>query len=208
MIIFDLDGTLWETIEATYEAANLIADKHMELRKISKETIVRGMGLNSEENASNYMPYISTENGLKYMKEISDKTSEIINKKNVIIYNGVEETIKELNKNYKLGIVTNNRDKYAETFLKIANLKTYFTDYMGASSYNITKSEAIKIMVNKYKEKENYYVGDIKKDQEATIEAGIKFIHAKYGFEPNLESELYIEDIKKLPELLKKESNK
>ena len=81
MIIFDLDGTLWETIEATYEAANLIADKHMELRKISKETIVRGMGLNSEENASNYMPYISTENGLKYMKEISDKTSEIINKK-------------------------------------------------------------------------------------------------------------------------------
>lgn len=208
MIIFDLDGTLWETIEATYEAANLVVDKHIELRKISKETIIRGMGLNSAENALNYMPYISTEDGLKYMKEISDKTSEIINKKNVTIYNGVAETIKELNKNYKLGIITNNRDKYAETFLNIANLKKYFTDYIGASSYNITKSEAIKIMVNKYKEKENYYVGDIKKDQEATIEAGIKFVHAKYGFEPTLESKLYIEDIKELPELLKKEINK
>ena len=79
---------------------------------------------------------------------------------------------------------------------------------MGASSYNMTKSEAIKRMINKYKEKENYYVGDIKKDQESAIKAGIKFIHAKYGFEPNLESELYIEDIKKLPELLKKEINK
>lgn len=208
MIIFDLDGTLWETIEATYEAANIIVDRHMELKRISKETIIRGMGLNSAENALNYMPYISIEDGLNYMKEISDETSEIINKKNVKIYNGVVETIEELNKKYKLGIITNNRDKYAETFLNIADLKKYFTDYMGASSYGITKSEAIKKMVSKHKEKENYYVGDIKKDQDASIEAGIKFIHAKYGFEPNLESELYIENIKKLAELLEKESNK
>ena len=38
--------------------------------------------------------------------------------------------------------------------------------------------------------------------------AGITFIHARYGFEPNLKSELAIEDIKDLPNLIKKESNK
>ena len=205
MIIFDLDGTLWETIDATYIAANFIVEKHKELKKISKETIIKGMGLSSLENASNYIPYIPAEIGIKYMKEISQKTSEIINEKNVVIYNGVIETLKELSKEYKIGIITNNRDEYAKTFLRISNLEKYFTDYMGAASYDITKGEAIKEMVKKYKEKENYYVGDIKKDQEATMYAGIKFIHAKYGFEPNLKSELSIDKIQDLPKIIKKQ---
>jgi len=206
MIIFDLDGTLWETIEATYIAANIIVEKHKELKKISKETIIKGMGLSTQENATNYIPYIPAKQGIKYMKEISQKTSEIINEKNVVIYDGVIETLKELSKEYKMGIITNNRDEYAKTFLNITKLKEYFTDYMGAASYNITKGEAIKQMVKKYNEKENYYVGDIKKDQEATMYAGIKFIHAKYGFEPNLKSELSIKKIQDLPKILK--SNK
>lgn len=208
MIIFDLDGTLWETINATYEAANIIVDKHKDLKSISKETIIKGMGLGTEENEKNYMPYIDIEQGVEYMKEISEKTSEIINKDNVTIYDGVIETIKSLSRNYKLGIITNNRNEYAKTFIKIANLAEYFTDYMGAASYNITKSEAIRRMVKKYNEKQNYYVGDIKKDQEATYEAGIKFIHAKYGFEPNIKSDLYIYNIKDIIDLLKKENSK
>ena len=208
MIIFDLDGTLWETIDATYEAANIIVDKHSDLKNISKETIIKGMGLGTEENEKNYMPYIELEQGIEYMKEISDKTSEIINEENVKIYKGVSDTIKELSKKYKLAIITNNRDRYAETFLKISNLNSYFTDYMGAASYNISKGEAIKNMVKKHGEKENYYVGDIKKDQEATMYAGITFIHAKYGFEPTLQSKLTIKNIKELPNLLEKESNK
>ena len=203
MIIFDLDGTLWETIDATYEATKIITNKHKELKPITRETIIKGMGLNTIENATNYIPYMPAEEGIKYMKEISEKTSEIINKDNVIIYNGVIETIKKLSKKYKLGIITNNRDKYAETFLKISNLKEYFTDYMGAASYNMTKGEAIKKMVQKYNEIENYYVGDIKKDQEATEYAGIEFIHAKYGFDPTLKSKKYINNIIDLQKIIK-----
>jgi len=205
MIIFDLDGTLWQTIEATYEAANIITTKYTELKPISKGTIIKGMGLSTLENAINYIPYVPAEQGIKYMKEISQKTSEIINEKNIVIYDGVIETIQKLSKKYKLGIITNNRDEYAQTFLNITKLKEYFTDYMGAATYNITKGEAIKEMVKKYNEKENYYVGDIKKDQEATTYAGIKFIHAKYGFEPNLKSELSIEKIQELPKIIKKQ---
>ena len=203
MIIFDLDGTLWETIDATYEATKIITNKHKELKPITRQTIIKGMGLSTIENATNYIPYMPAEEGIKYMKEISEKTSEIINKDNVIIYNGVIETIKKLSKKYKLGIITNNRDKYAETFLKISNLKEYFTDYMGAASYNMTKGEAIKKMVQKYNEIENYYVGDIKKDQEATEYAGIEFIHAKYGFDPTLKSKKYINNIINLQKIIK-----
>lgn len=205
MIIFDLDGTLWETIEATYEATNIVISKQEKLKPITKQTIIKGMGLSTIENAKNYMPYVSIEDGIKYMKEISEKTSEIINKDNVTIYDGVDETIKKISKKYKLGIITNNRDEYAKAFLNISNLNEYFIDYMGAASYDITKGEAIKQMVQKHKEKENYYVGDIKKDMEATEYAGIEFIHAKYGFEPSLKTKKYIKNIKELPQILKKQ---
>ena len=45
---------------------------------------------------------------------------------------------------------------------------------------------------------------DVKKDMDATLEAGIEFIHAKYGFEPTLEYKYYIESITDLPKLLEK----
>lgn len=41
------------------------------------------------------------------------------------------------------------------------------------------------------------YIGDIKKDMQAAY-----FIHAKYGFEPNLECEKFINDISELKEIL------
>ena len=59
-------------------------------------------------------------------------------------------------------------------------------------------------MVERNNEPNSFYIGDIKKDMIATKEAGINFIHAKYGFEPTLKTKYYIENIKQLEELLKK----
>jgi len=73
---------------------------------------------------------------------------------------------------------------------------------MGAASYNISKGEAIRKMLDKHNENESFYIGDIKKDMIAANEAGISFIHAKYGFEPTLNHIHTIEDISELPELL------
>jgi phosphoglycolate phosphatase len=207
MIIFDLDGTLWETVETTYEAANTITKKYKQLLPISRQTVKNGMGLSSKENAKNYMPYLKQDESMKYLKEISQLNFRLIQEKGANIYEGVIDTIKELSKTKKLGIITNSHDEYVQNFLNITKLEHYFTDYMGAASYNITKGEAIKKMVEKHKDKKNYYVGDIKKDKEASEYANVEFIHAKYGFEPTLKAKLHINKITELPEILKK-SNK
>ena len=201
MLIFDLDGTLWETLDTTLEAANMIAKENPEVKEITMDIVIRGMGLSSKDNAFNYMPYLNEEKGLYYIGKISARNFELIKEKGAHIYDGVSDTIKKLSQKYKLGIVTNNYDEYAKIFLDKSNLGPYFTDYMGAATYSISKGEAIKRMVNKYHEKENYYVGDIKKDMEAATEAGINFIHAKYGFEPNFDSPLSINDIRELENL-------
>lgn len=204
MIIFDLDGTLWNTVDTTLEAANNIAKEYDEVKRFSKKPIVDSMGLSRSEAAVIYMPYLSKRKATRYMKEISEESVRIINKKGATLYKGVVSTIKKLSKKYKLGIITNNTDEYAKIFIKTSKLGKYFNDYIGTASYGITKGEAIKEMCKRNKEPNSFYVGDIKKDMIATNEAGITFIHAKYGFEPELDSEYAIDDIRKIEKLINK----
>ena len=202
MLIFDMDGTLWDTTKTTLEAANIVADEYSEVKPFEMTTVKRGMGLSSKENAKNYFPYLDEEKGLFYLSEIRKENFKLINKKGAHIYDGVLDTLKSLSKKYKLGIITNNTDDYAKLFIDVSGLKEFFTDYMGAASYGISKGEAIKKMVDKYKDSDNYYIGDIKKDMDSTLEAGIKFIHARYGFEPDLECDKHIDDISELESVL------
>ena len=73
MIIFDLDGTLWDTLDATYEGANKIAAK-MKIDPISKEQVTSGMGMSFSDIAKHYMPKLDKETReqfmLKYMMEL------------------------------------------------------------------------------------------------------------------------------------------
>ena len=78
----------------------------------------------------------------------------------------------------------------------------YFIDYIGTASYGITKSEAIKKMVNRNHAINSFYVGDIEKDMLAANNAQVGFIHAKYGFGRNLKSKYSIESISELPNLM------
>ena len=205
MLIFDLDGTLWETVNTTFEAANSIVSKYKELKPITRQTVINGMGLSSKENAKNYMPYLKEKEGIKYLKEISELNFKMIRQKGANVYEGVINTIKLLSKTEKLGIITNSHNEYVEEFLNITKLKPYFIDYMGAASYNLTKGEAIKQMVEKHKDKDNFYIGDIKKDMLSSQYAGVKFIHAKYGFEPSLDFPYYINNISELTKIIKKQ---
>ena len=54
-IIFDLDGTLWEVIDRTYESANEIAKKY-QLKEISRDTICSVFGLNKVDASKKYFP--------------------------------------------------------------------------------------------------------------------------------------------------------
>lgn len=203
MIIFDLDGTLWDTREITLKSANVVAAKYPDIKEITMIEVEGGMGYSFEETAKIYMPYLDKEIREKYFREIIDTNIDLINKEGGKLYEGVKDTIINLSKDYKLGIVTNNNDDYVKSFFKSSGLKEYFTDYMGAASYNLTKGDTIKKLVSKYQEKNNYYVGDIRNDMISSEEAGVTFIHAKYGFDKELETKYFINDIRKLPELMK-----
>ena len=202
MIIFDIDGTLWEATEITMIAANTIADEYKEIPKVSIEDIYKVMGLGKRDIAQILMPNVELSKAMGYVDLQTKLAIDLINKNGAHIYENVSSVIKYLSKKYKLGIITNNFDDYVKLFLEKSNLKSFFIDYIGNASYGISKKEAIEKMMSRNNVSLACYIGDIKKDMQAAYDANIDFIHAKYGFEPNLECEKFINDISELKEML------
>lgn len=203
-VIFDLDGTLWEVIDSTLKSANIIANKY-NLKEIDKDTVCKGFGLNKEESAKLYFPYIELNESIKFMDEISMTNIENLKNNGGNIYPNVKEVLKILTDKYDLYIVSNTAEiEYIRAFLKSANVDKYFKEYIAASSLNISKKDAIKKVICDNKIEKAVYIGDTKIDMEAAYANNIPFVHAKYGFGENLNTVYSISEIRELLDILKK----
>ena len=201
-IIFDLDGTLWDVFDATYKSANMVTKKH-NLKSVSKEVVRGCFGLNREDSAKAYFPHLDLRESLNYIEEVIQNTTEILNTEGGIIFPNLKETLKVLSNNYDLYIVSNTSQKeYIESFLNCSDTKALFKDYIAASMLKISKADAIKKVIKDNELEKAVYVGDMIKDLEATIDAGVPFVQAKYGFGNDLKTEFYINEIKELPDII------
>ena len=200
-IIFDLDGTLWDTTTPTFKAANNVA-KENNLKSISLDTIIRGMGENKDFNAKSYYPEVTLNKGLELLDKATDINFNYLKNKEAIIYNNVEITLQDLSKKYNLYIVSNCfDDEYINTFKSYLDVD--FKDYISAGSMNISKGEAIKLIINKNNMEKAIYVGDTKLDQESSKYANIPFIYCKYGFGKIDDYEYSINSINELNNIIK-----
>ncbi len=200
-IIFDLDGTLWDTSVPTLKAANDVA-KENNLKSISLDTIIRGMGESKDFNAKSYYPEVSLEKALELLDKATDINFNYLKNKEAIIYDNVETTLQTLSKKYNLYIVSNCfDDEYINTFKNYLNVE--FKDYIAAGSMNISKGEAIKLIISKNNMDKAIYVGDTLLDQKSSKDANIPFIYCKYGFGKIDDYEYSINSISELDNTIK-----
>lgn len=179
-IIFDLDGTLWDTTETAYKSANLISKKY-NLDKIEMKTIKNNMGQTREYNAKSYFPNVDIEEALKFLDEASSQNRELLKKGLGIIYPDVSKVLYDLSKKMDLYIVSNSSSQdYVNTFKKYLNFD--FKDTLAAGSIGMNKSNGIKYIIEKNKIKKAIYVGDTELDEISASEANIPFIYVEYGF--------------------------
>ena len=78
MIIFDLDGTLWETEKISYKTANAVLKRKIDNKEISIETVKATMGCTFEETAEMYMPYFEKEKREKILDEMLALNAQIL----------------------------------------------------------------------------------------------------------------------------------
>ncbi len=182
-IIFDLDGTLWNTVDSCLKATRFVKDKHSDITKgVTKEQIELAMGKTSDEIVDIYYGYLPREKGEEYANEAFNKNVENLLKEGGTLYPNTRETILSLSKKYKLYIVSNCVDGYIESFLNTSGLKDYFDDYESYGRTLLNKGENIKLVISRNNLKNPIYVGDTRGDMEASYYAGIPFVYAAYGF--------------------------
>ena len=125
-IIFDLDGTLWNTVDSCLKATSLVRKEHKDItRDVTREQIESAMGKTSDEIINIYYGYLPREKGEEYANEAFSKNVENLLKEGGRLYPNTRETIMKLSKKYKLFIVSNCVKGYIESFLSIRKLRFF-----------------------------------------------------------------------------------
>lgn len=199
-VIFDLDGTLWDSSVQVIEAWNSIIKKYPETKAVvTPEKMATYMGKVLEEISAMLFEDISKDRGLEIMTECSDYELEYLKDHSGVPYEDLEETLKALP--YPLFIVSNCQRGYIETFLECCGLWKYFKDFECSGNTGNPKGENILEIIRRNEIENAVYVGDTQGDCNASQVAGIPFIFAEYGFGNADKFDRKIKNIKELAEI-------
>ena len=178
-IIFDLDGTLWDTSRETKRVWKNVAKNYN--IKINKEKIKQIMGFTKVEIIE-YLFKENMEKGNEFITECQTQENEYLREKGGHIYVNTIGTIKSLSTKYDLYIVSNCQSGYIETFLNYYSIENYFKDYECSGNTGLSKYENIRNLIKRNNILKAIYVGDTIKDYEAANKNKLPFIWAEYGF--------------------------
>ena len=112
-IIFDLDGTLWNSSKPICEAWNIILDRHKEIVRepITIEELGQCMGLPMYDIAAKLFPDEKEEVRNALMDELCEFENGYLEKMGGVLFPELEATLKELKTKYPLYIVSNCQGK-------------------------------------------------------------------------------------------------
>lgn len=182
-IIFDLDGTLWDSSKAVVDSWNeKISTFDEDVEPITYEQMQGYMGKPMDEIAFGVFHKLPRERALELLKICELYENEYIRLHGGVLYPQLEEVLAELQKNYFLAIVSNCQIGYIEAFLEHHQLGSYFSDTENYGNTLLNKAENIRLVVERNHLERAVYVGDIMSDYQSAVEAGLPFIHAAYGF--------------------------
>ncbi|WP_138205604.1 HAD family hydrolase [Haloimpatiens lingqiaonensis] len=192
--IFDLDGTLWSSIEGICAAWATVLSKYPKLEKVVTPTeMEKCMGLQMNEIGKKLFPDLDENFQAKLMKEFCETEQGYLEQHGGKLFPKLEETLEKLSKKYRLFIVSNCQDGYIQCFFKAHKLDKYFTDFECSGVTGLPKGENNKIIIQRNNLKSPVYVGDTIMDADSARVAEIPFVYARYGF-GNVEEYDYVID--------------
>lgn len=183
-IIFDMDGTMWDTTAAILPVWNEVLHKYPNetSKQISKAEMDSYMGKTLEQIAQLSLPELDIKRSVEILSECCKTECKFLEEKGAIIYPELIETLKELKEKYTLLIVSNCQDGYIQSFLTYYKLWDIFADIEFAGRTGKTKGENISLIIERNGIDKAVYVGDTQSDFDAAKFAGVDFIFAEYGF--------------------------
>lgn len=183
-ILFDLDGTLWDSSENVMRSWNEALGLLGVERSFDAQAMRSLMGLPMDEIFQALLPDIQGEDRKKAEDFCEQYENEYVERHGGNLYPDVEEVLSRLHERYFIAIVSNCQKGYIEAFLRHYGFEKYIDDLESFGGTGQGKAENIRLVMERNQLESGWYVGDIYKDYAASTEAGIPFILAAYGFGP------------------------
>lgn len=202
-IIFDVDGTLWNSTEIIARAwtTYLQTQEHMDMT-ITARRLQSLFGQLLPDIARQLFPQLSEDEQLRIIEACCQAEHKALLKECAPLYEGLENTLEELGKHYPLFIVSNCQAGYIEVFLESSGFGHYFKGHLCPGDTGNAKAANISQIIKDHQLSSPVYVGDTMGDFHACQEAGVPFIFAAYGFGDVPEADMRIDKPADLIDLL------
>lgn len=201
-ILFDLDGTLWDSTSSVIKSWNVALEKMGMEKRIIPEDIQSTFGMPMTAIFETLFPDVTEKQRLIIQEALTLEENAYIEKHGGVLYEGLEETLGKLSEDFVLTIVSNCQEGYIEAFLHAHRLEKYFRDFESFGRTRLLKADNIKLVAERNHFEYPVYVGDIQADSDSAHQAGVRMIWASYGFGKVRDAEGVIHSITELPLLL------
>lgn len=182
-IIFDMDGTLWDSAAGVAESWNEAMRRiGYDRTPLTAKDIQSVMGKTMEEIADILFPDTDKELQEKVSNLCYQLENDYLRKHGGVLYPNIRETMERLKATYHLYIVSNCQSGYIEAFLDYYHFHDLIEDFACYGDNDKPKGVNIALLYERNGLDDAVYVGDIQGDYDESMKAGVKFIHAAYGF--------------------------
>lgn len=183
-LIFDIDGTLWDSRALVAEGYNIQLEKEgLSHLAVNAELFRPLFGKVMTEIADIIYPSIPAPERYALMERCMDTENKYLKANPCRIgYPAVRETMETLSKTHRLFIVSNSQKGYPELCIEKLGLAPFIQGHLCFGDTGTNKGKTIRALMRKYDITDCAYIGDTQGDYEATLEAGVPFIWAAYGF--------------------------
>jgi phosphoglycolate phosphatase len=198
-ILFDLDGTLWDSSAEVTEAWNQAILRQGRTEQFTVADMHNFMGRTLEAIAAMMFPAEPQPEQIRLILACEENEYKYLRAHKAHIYSREEEILRALSQEYALGIVSNCQDGYIDIYLDQCGFPQLFCDHECAGVTGLSKGQNIRLVMERQGIERCVYLGDTQGDADAAKEAGIPFIHAGYGFGKVDAADAVISDIMELP---------
>ena len=183
-LIFDIDGTLWDSRALVAEGYNIqLKNEGLEHLCVCADDLTPLFGKVRKEIADVLFASLPEEQREPLMIRCMERENQYLAEEPCDAgYPGVKETLEELKKRCRLFIVSNSEKGYPELCMEKLGITHLFSGHLCFGDTRTCKGETIKKLMKDHGITSACYIGDTQGDADGAALAEIPFVYCTYGF--------------------------